>query len=245
MSSLQNIDAMILCGGLGTRFQKVMSDCPKGLAEVAGKSILERLIDNLVDQGITRVVLCVGHLSSQIIDFFKDRNDIEILFSTETEPLGTAGALKNALPLVISENLLVMNGDSLCSIKFSDLHDFHQKQKSFLTIVISPSEDTKDYGNITLNEMNRILSFNEKVGSGSVSFINAGIYLMSLEALEQISNNFPVSLEVDFFPEIIKKEFCFGYTTNSMVMDIGTPDRYQKINKIFKTSNSRSGGQVK
>jgi NDP-sugar pyrophosphorylase family protein len=234
MSELHNCDALILCGGLGTRFQSVTSEQPKGLAKVAGKSILERLIDDLVDQGISRVVLCVGHLREQIIDFFKDRSDIEIFFSIETEPMGTAGALKNALPLVKSGNILVMNGDSLCSIQFQDLHNFHQKKKSFLTIVVSPSEDTKDYGNITLNKANRILSFNEKVESDSVTFINGGIYLIKYEILKLVSNNFPVSMEIDFFPEIIKKKSCFGYKTDSTIMDIGTPDRYQKINKILE-----------
>ena len=244
MNRLQDCDALILCGGFGTRFQPVTREQPKGLAKVAGKSILERLIEDLVDQGITRVVLCVGHLREQIISFFKDRKDIEILFSIEDTPMGTAGALKNAQTLIKSDNILVMNGDSLCSVQYQNIYDFHQKKESLLTIVVSPSEDTKDYGNITLDDANRILSFNEKVDSDSIAFINAGIYLINQKTIKQLSNHFPVSLEIDFFPKIIQNNRCYGYTTNSKVMDIGTPDRFQTINKLMEQQIQIEGGKV-
>lgn len=231
MSNLQNIDALILCGGLGTRFQSVMSDRPKGLADVAGKSILERLIDDLAANGIRRVILCVGHLREQIIDFFKNRDDIEVLFSVEETPMGTGGALKNALPQIKAKQVLAMNGDSLCSVDYDKLYDFHQNRESFVSIVVTPSEDTKDYGNITLDDKKQILSFHEKVDADSLTFINAGVYLMEKEALEKIGEPFPTSLETDFFPAVIQEKACFGYATDSEVMDIGTPERYEKISQ--------------
>ena len=96
MLGLQDCDAIILCGGLGTRFREVMDDRPKGLAPVAGKPILELLVDDLVSQGIKRIILCVGHLRGHIIDYFKDRNDVEILFSIEETPSNSMFAVMGA-----------------------------------------------------------------------------------------------------------------------------------------------------
>src|SRR5690349_21298843 len=109
------IDAAILCGGKGTRLQPVISDLPKGLAPVRGRALLDILVEDLVAQGLRRIILCVGHMKEQIISHFSGRRDADFLFSEETAPLGTGGAVKNAAEFIRSDPFLVMNGDSMCS----------------------------------------------------------------------------------------------------------------------------------
>ena len=231
MLGLQDCDAIILCGGLGTRFREVMDDRPKGLAPVAGKPILELLVDDLVSQGIKRIILCVGHLRGHIIDYFKDRNDVEILFSIEETPLGTGGALKNAKGLIRSDHFLVLNGDSLCETYYGSLFNYHQEKGSFVTIVVSPVEESIDYGNVVLDAYGQILSFQEKVSTQVPALISAGIYLLNTEALSQMKCTYPLSIEQDFFPLIVHERPCFGFQISSQVLDIGTPERYKKISE--------------
>jgi D-glycero-alpha-D-manno-heptose 1-phosphate guanylyltransferase len=231
---IQDCDAIILCGGLGTRFREVIENRPKGLAPLAGKPILELLIDDLVSQGIRRIILCVGYLREQIIDHFKNRYDVEILFSIEETPLGTGGAIKNAANLIKSEHAIILNGDSLCKVSFKDFFLFHCSKKSILSIVVTPAEDSKDYGNITLGENGRIVSFKEKITTTNPSLVNGGIYLMQSSSMHSIKGQIPISIEHDFFPSIIKTEACFGYVLNEAVLDIGTAERYQKINQIMQ-----------
>ncbi|QUX97720.1 hypothetical protein C0J08_20910 [Marinomonas sp. CT5] len=231
--TFENTDVVILCGGLGTRFRAVIDNQPKGLASVAGKPILDRIIDDLIEQGAKRIILCVGYLSEQIVEYYGNRTDVEFRFSTEDTPLGTGGAVKNATPLIQADKVLVLNGDSLCSISFQDLLLYHEKNESFLTVVTSYSKDIGDYGNLSLDEKGKILSFREKVKSDGSPLISAGIYLMNKDALNEIQGEYPISIEVDFFPEVVTKHNCMGYMTESEVMDIGTPERYKKINEIL------------
>jgi D-glycero-alpha-D-manno-heptose 1-phosphate guanylyltransferase len=234
MVGIQNCDAIILCGGLGTRFRVVMENRPKGLAPVAGKPILELIVDDLVSQGIKRIILCVGHLRVHIIDYFEDRSDVEILFSIEEKPLGTGGAVRNASNQVKSQHVLILNGDSLCKISFNDFCRFHHVNGSFLSMVVTPAENSKDYGNIALGEKGRIVSFKEKFTADNPSLVNGGIYLMQSSGMQSLQGSYPISIEHDFFPNIIKTEQCFGYILKDEVLDIGTPERYHNINQLMQ-----------
>ncbi len=128
----------------------------------------------------------------------------------------------------------ILNGDSICKVTFQDFYQFHCLKKSFLSIAVTPAEDAKEYGNISLGEGGRIVSFQEKIESNNPSLVNGGIYLMQSSSIQLIQGQIPISIEHDFFPTIIKAEPCFGYVLNEAVLDIGTPDRYQKINQIMQ-----------
>jgi D-glycero-alpha-D-manno-heptose 1-phosphate guanylyltransferase len=220
-------DAIILCGGLGTRFRSVSSAKPKALAEIKGKPIIEILTDQLVVQGIERIVLCVGYLSNQVIDYYKSKEDAEYIFSIEEMPLGTGGALFNAYNHIKSDYFYALNGDSFCNVDFKNLDKFHEEKKSFFSLVGSEIKDASDYGAISLGEDKQMLNFREKSKSGN-SIINAGIYLLPRIIFQSVSGEFPISLEKDIFPDLIKREKCYAYVVPSEVIDIGTKDRYEK-----------------
>ena len=226
--NLSSLDAVILAGGMGTRLKTVVSDRPKPLAHINGRPFLDLLIENLRLQGLRRFVFCVGHQRKQIIDHFKSRNDSEFLFSEESRPLGTGGAVRHALPLIRSATFLLLNGDSYCDIKINELLTFHKNRKARASIVVSESRGRNDGGNLDLAADGRITSFREKISDslGSNSLINAGIYVLPRDLPSTWQAKDPFSLERDAFPQLVSEGKCFGFLANAEVIDIGTPERY-------------------
>jgi len=113
--------AVILSGGLGTRLRSVVSDRPKVMAMVAGRPFLTHLLDQLVESGIRKTVLCTGYMAELIQNELGERyRNMELAYSVEDTPLGTGGALRNAIGQISGNMLLVLNGDSYCSCHIAD-----------------------------------------------------------------------------------------------------------------------------
>jgi len=229
---LATTDALILCGGAGTRLRPVISDKPKGLAPLGGRPFLDILVEDLLEQGFRRLIFCVGYLKEQIIGRYRDRDDAEYLFSEEDAPLGTGGAIQNALPLVCSDPFLVSNGDSFCTVDLGEFYLFHHRKEAIASLVLARVDERHDGGIVCLDETQRILSFVEKSGTRDQQhcFVNAGMYLMQKETVELHRESSPLSLEYDVFPALVKSNRCFGFVVGSQLFDIGTPERYRKAN---------------
>jgi NDP-sugar pyrophosphorylase family protein len=225
--SFKEIDVVILCGGQGTRLRPVVSDRPKSLAVFGDSTFLDILIETLKKSGFRRFILCVGYMKDQIEARFKNREDVSILFSEEEEPLGTGGALKNAQSLIQSETFVVLNGDSICNIDFSEFYRFHKNKNVILSMALVQTQDARDFGTVVLNEFHEIISFKEKESAKNSALINAGIYFMQKEILSQMPAMPRFSLENDFFPTMTGAR-CAGFIINSELIDIGTPERYEK-----------------
>ncbi len=229
---MAGIDAVILCGGLGTRLRERVSDRPKALAPVGGRPFLDIIVEDLLRQGFRRVIFCVGHLKEQIIARYRARHDGEFMFSQEDMPLGTGGALRKALTLIRSDPILVMNGDSFCRVEFDKLYKCHLDRSAAATLVLTPPEERRDGGMVRLNEAHQILSFAEKPDNTAPRcFINAGIYLLNPEVLGLASLMPPFSLERDVFQTLVVTQACFGYVVDSPLVDIGTPERYREADE--------------
>lgn len=233
--NLREIDVVILCGGLGTRLRSVVSDRPKVLANIREKTFLDILIDDITKQGFQNIILCVGYLRNQIKNHFKYDKDYNITFSEEDEPLGTGGALKKAKLLIKSNPFIVMNGDSFCNINFREFVEYHTTKKGILSMVLATSKTAQDFGSVTVDYSKRITSFKEKVAGREDCLINAGIYSMQKDIFFYMPNDAHFSLEYDLFPELIDHR-CYGFIIKSELIDIGTPERYEKaINLIGGT----------
>ena len=226
-TNLKDIDVIILCGGLGKRLRPAVSDRPKALAKIDDKTFLDILIDELLKHGFKNIILCVGHLKEQIKDHFNYEKDYNILFSEEDTPLGTGGALKNAKSLIKSDTFMVMNGDSICNVDFKKFFDFHIDRKATLSMVLTRSPETLDYGNVALDESQRIISFEEKIDTNKESLINAGMYMMQKKIFTYVPEEDVFSMEYDLFPKLITDK-CYGYIIDNELIDIGTPERYEK-----------------
>ena len=219
-------DVFILCGGQGTRFREVREDIPKALAPINGKPFIDLLLDNLVEQGCQRIILGTGYLGEQLEEYVKQRNDVDYLISRETQPLGTGGAIRHALPLIKSKQILVLNGDSYTAFFLNNLLDFHNTHQAESTILLSTKTAGKDYGNVELDANYRVLSFQEKPKAALAPLINAGVYFIERNLIQQYPEG-SASLEKEWFVQWLKGNRVLGLVLNDYFYDIGTRKRFE------------------
>jgi NDP-sugar pyrophosphorylase family protein len=226
----KSLDVVILCGGLGTRMQSVLSDTPKILAPVGDKTLLDIILNKLKNHGFRRVILSTGHLGEKIEDYLSNsiwsnkNGSVEVLFSKEKEPLGTGGAVKYAEPHIKSDEFILMNGDTIFDVDFRELYGFHCDKDAHLTLVVFEREGG-DCASVVLDQSNRVKQFKEKQRVDGDVFVSAGLYIMNRGLLSYMKEG-PSSIEIDFFPSILYKN-CYGFISKNDFLDIGTPERYK------------------
>lgn len=230
----ESLIALVLAGGLGTRLRPVVENQPKVLAEVGGHPFLQYLLNQLAEWHIQEVVLCTGHLGEQIeVRFGRDHDALRLIYSRESTPLGTAGALRLALPLIRSDTVLVLNGDSYCAADFAAFWRWHCLRQSAATMLLVSNPDTRRFGSVEVATDGRILRFEEKrEGTSEPGLINAGVYLIERDLLRSIPTIGSVSLERDIFPGWIGGDF-YGYRADGPFLDIGTPESYALAEDFF------------
>lgn len=231
---LSNTSAIILAGGFGTRLKDVLPDCQKVIAPVAGKPFLKYILTQLNSFDIKDVVLCTGHLAEQVQSELGNKFlNLNLTYSVEHEPLGTAGALAKSLNQIKTEDVLVLNGDSFCDTDFSDFYNWHKTNNFKASLLLSEVEDTERFGRVILAKNNLIENFQEK-GIKGPGLINAGIYLFSREILEQIPKNRACSLEKEMFLSWLDKKNLSGYKAKvNYFIDIGTPQSWNQAIEVF------------
>ena len=230
--SPRDIDAVILCGGRGTRLGNLTEDLPKPMLPVAGVPFLKILIDFLAAFSFRRIILCTGYKDHSIKRFFENYRGLPVYFSNETGPLGTGGALKRCEPLVESNPFLVMNGDSLCRIDIPVFLEFHRRKKASVSVAVVDPGPRRDGGVILAGKDGRILAFGEKEASMN-GVLNAGIYFFDRRIFEALPQNQFYSLEKDFFPKLCAKESFYAWRSPEKLYDIGTPERLDEFRKIY------------
>ncbi len=224
---LEHTDAAVLAGGLGLRLREAVSGLPKVLAEVNGKPFLAYILDKVAAAGVKRVILCTGYLGEMVREAFgEEYRRMKLLYSQEPEPLGTAGALRYALPLLESETVLAMNGDSLCEADLKQFYHWHSAKKTGASLLLIRQSNTRRYGSVITDNEDRITAFKEKADSGASGWISAGIYLIKRELLETIPEGRPVSIERETFPSWVGGDFC-GLKSEGKFIDIGAPEDYR------------------
>lgn len=229
----------ILAGGLGSRLRPAVAGRPKALASVGARPFLVYLFDQLVAAGAKDVVLCTGYLGDPIrIMFGESYGPLHFSYSQESTPLGTAGALRLALPLFKSNPVMVMNGDSYCEASLGEFWLWHASRRSNATLILTKSLDTERFGQVQVAPDGKVTAFKEKGSEESPGWINAGIYLISRDWLEEIPVHRAVSLEREVFPLWIGRGL-YGFQTESRFVDIGTPESYASAQSFFATGFSR------
>ena len=239
----EKIDVIILCGGKGTRLQSVLTECPKPMASIGGRPFLEILIERVAKHGFRRFILCTGYKQEQIISHFRNcssvsGNDVEVVFSEEDTPLGTAGAVKNAQEHLRSSTFLVMNGDTFCGLDFKDFVNKHNSRGAELSIALCMKSDSGGCGLVVIDSSGSVTSFNEKTDVTG-GYVNAGVYIMNKPLLNYIPEGRAFSMEYDFIPSVLHRP-CFGYVAHIDFLDIGTPERYVKACSPFEKSDAHS-----
>jgi NDP-sugar pyrophosphorylase family protein len=231
---VEEIDVVILCGGLGTRLRAASHGEPKGLVMIHGRPFLQILIESIARFGFRRFILCVGYLSHRIREHFLHLQDdsITLVYSEEKGPLGTGGALKNCEALVRGRHLLVWNGDTYGTLRPWDLLRFHRDRDALASLALAEGSDDSNAGLVSLDGDGRIQSFLEKGGTSGGGYQSAGIYLLKREFLSHIPAGRPVSIERDVFPSLLQ-ERVFGYRSDLSYLDIGTPERLERFRALY------------
>lgn len=238
MSTFDKIPVAILAGGLGTRLRPVLNRAPKAMALIDGKPFLHYLLGWLESQGVRHVVLCTGFLGDQIGHYFGDRfGTVSLTYSHETQPLGTAGAIRNCIQKIHCDELLVLNGDTFCNANLNDFLYWHRLAKAKASILLVRMNDVRRYGSVKMDPDGSIVQFYEKMESSGGGYISAGNYLLPRIIFENLPENQSLSMEYDILPGLIGKGL-FGYKTAAPFIDIGTPESYLEAQRFFKQEHS-------
>ena len=227
------IDVIILAGGMGTRLKSVVPDKPKVLASVAGRPFLSILLDQISRTGFNRVILCTGYMADQVeAEFGAEYNGLSLIYSREEILLGTGGALRNAMPLISSETIMVMNGDSFIDADLSAFLRWFTVKGCDAALVLTKMNNASRYGLLHADVNGLITSFHEKNAENGAGWINAGVYLLKKTVVETIPHGEAFSLEREFFPSLAGREL-YGYCSEGKFIDIGLPESYATAEGFF------------
>lgn len=235
--------ACVLAGGLGTRLRSIAGEEPKVLVKIGGRPILEWVLRWLEGQGCREVVLCLGHRAEAVQEFVRGLSSkLKFFFSVESEPLGTAGALKWALPL-LEEQTLVVNGDTFFETDLVPLIQFHNKVGAVVTMALTRVRHTARFGHVELGAQGLVQRFDEKPARAEDGLINAGVYLVQAKLLQTFIPSGTGSLERQVFPALVQKgHLLYGLVLQGRFFDIGTPEGYAKAQQAFAENPPRLAG---
>lgn len=216
---------VIMAGGLGKRLHPYTESCPKPLLPVAGKPMLEHIIERARVEGFRRFVLAVHHLGHMIEDYFGagDRWQVEISYLKEESPLGTAGALSLMPPL--SEPCVVTNGDVLTDIRYGEMLDFHVRARADATMAVRIHEWQHPFGVVHTQGV-AIVGFEEKPIHRS--HVNAGVYALQPDALGQLVAGEHCDMPTLFERLRVQGRRTVVYPMHEPWLDIGRPSDYDQ-----------------
>ena len=228
--------AIILAGGRGTRLHPYTSVFPKPLVPLGQTPVMEVLIRQLAAEGFERVTIALGHLGNLITAYFGDgsKYGLEIDYSWESKPMGTAGPLTMIPDL--EDDFLVMNGDVLTTLNFNALLAYHREQGGVATIAMHTKTVKLQLGVIHLNGDNRVKEYIEKPSMDYL--VSMGVYAFNTKALSHI----PQGVRFDF-PDLILSLLAadtpvISYASEDYWADIGTHDEYDKAVIEFESRKS-------
>jgi mannose-1-phosphate guanylyltransferase len=204
------------------------------MVPVLNHALLEHVFGYLRKHNVTDVILALGERSDQIQKHFGDGTgfDMKIVYSVEDFPMGTAGAVKNAEDF-LDRPFIVFNGDVFTDIDLTAMMDLHREKKASVSIALTPVEDPTIYGVVETDEQGRVRRFVEKPSWDKVTtnMINAGIYILEPKILSYVAPGDFSMFERDVFPPLLEKgEVMFSYSSDAYWIDIGTPEKYLRLN---------------
>ncbi|XP_058807385.1 mannose-1-phosphate guanyltransferase beta [Phymastichus coffea] len=219
--------ALILVGGYGTRLRPLTLSRAKPLVEFANKPMLFHQIEALVQINVTEVILAVSYRAQQMEDELTEKAKslgVKLIFSHESQPLGTAGPLALAREILSSDDspFFVLNSDIICDFPFKQLLQFHKNHGKEGTIVVTKVEEPSKYGVVVCNDNGQINSFIEKPVEYVSNKINAGMYILNPNVLKRIELR-PMSIEKEVFPAMAEEGQLYAMELSGYWMDVGQP----------------------
>lgn len=227
--------AVVLVGGLGTRLRPLTLRTPKQMLPVAGRPMIEWVVEHLAGHGVDEVVLSLGYRPDAFRRAYPDATcaGVRLVYAVEDEPLDTAGAIRFAAGAAgVDERFLVVNGDILSDLDVSALlafhADAHEQAGALATIGLVPVEDPSAYGVVTTDGEGKVQAFVEKPAPGDAAShdINAGCYVLEPEVLDRIPGTGRVNIERETFPALVAEGRLWALSQHGWWVDVGTPERY-------------------
>ena len=216
----------MLAGGFGTRLRAAVADVPKPMAPVEGRPFLEWLLDYWIGQGVHRAILAVGYMHETIQRHFgRAYQGCDIAYSVEHQPLGTGGALLQALALVRSRDFLVLNGDTYFAVPLDELRSFHAERTADVTLSLFRSDNPR-YTGVSLAADGRV------TGLAGRGLVNGGVFLFQRDALKT-SPPAPCSLEKDLLARF--KGRVYARVFDAPFIDIGLPEDWRAAGKVISS----------
>ena len=224
--------AIVLVGGEGTRLRPLTETTPKPLIPVMDRLFLDVVLDHLARHGVDEVVLSSPYLEETFRSFVsaRDRSGVApaVRWITEEEPLGTGGAIVNALDhLPGDEPVLALNGDILTDLDLTEMLAFHRAFGASATISLTHVEDARPFGLVRTDAGGRVAEFLEKPADPIPGDVNAGTYVLDPSVLGDLTRGEQLSIERQIFPGLIARGLpLFGFVSPAYWMDLGTPEKY-------------------
>jgi mannose-1-phosphate guanylyltransferase len=234
MTDLQNMKAVILVGGPGTRLQPLTDNRPKSVVPVLNRPIMEHTLAYLKQFGIEDIILTLSYLPEVIQDYFGDgsRCGVRLTYCLEKEPRGTAGAVKNA-EAYLDSPFFVLNGDVFTDMNLADMFVFHRSKKAMATISLTWVDNPSAFGVVETDADQRVKRFIEKppLEEATTNWINAGTYILETEVLKHMPANRHYMFEKGLFPHLLAIGApVSGYPYQGYWLDMGTPGKYLSLN---------------
>jgi NDP-sugar pyrophosphorylase family protein len=218
--------AIILAGGLGSRLGTLAAQLPKPMLPVGGRPFVEYLVIRLARSGFDQIVFATGHQAGPLRDHFGDggRWDMAIRYSNESEPLGTAGAIRLAAVETSDDPLAILNGDSYLDVDPRLILDAVGADFP-MAMALAHVPDASRFGRVDLSAKSLVMGFAQGDGRPGPATINAGIYGLRRHVLDAIPAGRLVSLEREILPELAGKGLL-GIPSDGYFVDIGIPEVY-------------------
>jgi mannose-1-phosphate guanylyltransferase/phosphomannomutase len=226
--------AVVMAGGEGTRLRPLTSNQPKPMVPVVGKPCMEHILELLHEHGLTEVIVTVAFLPQAIRSYFGQGETLgmEIGYSVEESPLGTAGSVRLAAKQ-LDETFLVISGDALCDVDLGELIAFHKERGAAVTIGLKSVDNPLEFGIVVTDEEGRIERFLEKPSWSQVfsDTINTGIYVLEPEVLRHVPTDRPYDFSKELFPYLLEMgRPLYGYVLDGYWQDIGNLDQFRQAN---------------
>lgn len=242
---MNNVKAVIMAGGFGTRLKPLTDTMPKPLAPVLNEPALSHVLRHLFRHGVNDAYLTLKFMPDMIKDVYKDYFEgVSITYFTEDEPLGTAGGVKMCQEQ-LSDDIIVASGDGIWDMDISCAYEYHKSKNADVTILCAKTPFPSAYGVIMCDSDGRIIRFAEKPSQGEIfsDKVNTGIYIMKKKMLDFVPPNTPFDFSRDLFPLLMKNCFSlYAYSDDGAWCDIGSVEEYRRCNiEALKGKYSLSG----
>jgi mannose-1-phosphate guanylyltransferase len=242
------VKAVVLAGGEGTRLRPLTLSTPKQMLPVAGRPVIERVVEELSHHGVDEVVISLGYRPNAFIDAYPEGRcaGVRLRYVVEDSPLDTGGAIAFAAREagVDNETFIGMNADVLSEIDVTALVAFHLERGAEASIALTPVEDPSLFGVVHTDSAGRVEAFIEKprASDSITNTINAGIYVLEPSFLARAPAGRRVSVERQVFPAMVEVGSLYALGSDALWTDMGTPDKYLEANLTWaRRERSLSG----